>query len=111
MIERATVDGEGVGATREIVFVNGMREVQRVEALDDAARTLRYTMVSSTTPVEDLDAVMRVVADSEGACTIEWSATFETAPEHADEVQAVVQALFDEVLEHYARLGPPEEAA
>ncbi len=101
-IERADVTGEGTGARRDLAFGSGDTATERIEALDDASRTLRYTIDATSMPLEDYHAVMRVVANGPGACTVEWSATFEAPEEAADALKTNVEGLFDEVLTNLA---------
>lgn len=107
-IERMTLEGSGVGATREVVFASGDRVVERLDAVDDASRTLEYAMVSGSMPFENYRGRMRVIPNDEGSCTVEWTATFDAPPEQADALRNLVQNLFDEVLENLATMGPPE---
>ncbi len=107
-IDRMTLEGRGVGATREVVFTSGDRVVERLDAVDDASRTLEYAMVSGSMPFENYRGRMRVIPNDEGSCTVEWTATFDAPPEQADALRNLVQNLFDEVLENLATMGPPE---
>lgn len=106
-IEKVTVEGDGVGATREVVFTSGDRVVERLDAVDDASRTLEYSIVSGSIPFEDFRSRMRVVPDDEGSCTVLWTATFDAPPEQADALRDLIQGLYDEVLENLVTKGPP----
>ncbi|MFN2323915.1 MAG: SRPBCC family protein [Trueperaceae bacterium] len=104
-IDRMTVEGAGVGATREVVFSSGDHVVERLDAVDDASRTLAYSMVSGSLPFEDFRSRVRVVPNDEGSCTVEWAATFDAPPEQVDALQDLVQGLYDEVLANLATMG------
>ncbi len=87
------VKGSGVGATR--TFDSGRGEtLEKLEALDDENRTLRYTIVYGTLPVEDYHATIRVFPGEGDSCELEWSAVFE--PKGVDETKAkeIVEGVF-----------------
>jgi len=94
-----TMVGEGVGAVRTVTLEGGAEVQERLEALDDAERSLSYSIVSSPLPIENYLATIQVAAASDDECEVTWSATFNVAP--ADEtamktlVEGVFQAGFD----------------
>lgn len=106
-IEKVTVEGDGVGATREVVFASGDHVVERLDVVDDASRTLEYSIVSSSLPFEDFRSRMRVVPGGEESCTVEWTATFDAPPERVDALRDLIQGMYDEVLENLVTKGPP----
>lgn len=71
------VRGEGVGQER-IVSHSGRTVVERLTALDEAARTLCYTVVTGNPfPLRDYEATI-AVGDDGGRGRIAWSGRFET---------------------------------
>jgi len=75
-IASLTLKGSGVGAVRTLTYQDGSKVVERLESLNEAGRTLSYTILESTLPVEGYVASMTVrdlgAADSE----VEWFSTF-----------------------------------
>jgi len=75
-LESCTLEGEGVGAVRTVRMPGGLEIRERLEAFDDAGRTLQYSIVgASPLPVDDYLATIRVSEDGGGA-NVEWSSTF-----------------------------------
>jgi hypothetical protein len=86
-IESVSVQGEGIGAVRTLTLPGGLALQERLEALDDASRTLRYAIVGShPLPFDEYLSTIRLSEDGD-ACQIEWSSTF--APRGGAEAQAV----------------------
>lgn len=85
-IESVSVQGEGIGAVRTITLPGGVALQERLEALDEGSRTLRYAIVGShPLPFDEYLATIRLSEDGEG-CQIEWSSSF--APRGGAEAQA-----------------------
>jgi hypothetical protein len=86
-ITGSTMEGEGVGALRTITLEGGVEVVERLESLDDEARTLTYSIVRAPLPIENYVATMTLRDLGGGQCELEWSSTFE--PKGAPEAEGV----------------------
>ncbi len=75
-LERCELDGEGIGAVRTLTLPGGVTLRERLEALDDAARRLQYSILDGPIPVRDYLSTVEVHADGEG-CQVDWSSHFE----------------------------------
>lgn len=75
-VESWTVEGEGVGAIRHITM-GGNVVTERLEAFDDDACSLSYSIQKGPIPVLDYLATISV-HEREGGSRVEWSARFET---------------------------------
>jgi hypothetical protein len=85
-IESVSVQGEGIGAVRTLTLPGGLTLQERLEALDDASRSLSYAIVGShPLPFDDYLSTIRLSEDGDG-CQIEWSSSF--APRGGAEAQA-----------------------
>lgn len=86
------------GQTRTLSLVGGGRIVEKLETIDDNARTYTYSIVDSPLPVSNYTATIKVTGEGENS-TIEWSSEFDPAgasPEDAMKaIQGVYQAGFD----------------
>lgn len=92
-IESCTLDGEGVGAVRTITMPGGVRLQERLEAFDDAARTLRYSIVDGPVPLGDYLSTIRVSEDGEG-CSIDWSSQFEPKGVSEEQARSIVEGIY-----------------
>src|SRR5437868_3940012 len=72
------VDGDGVGAVRTI-SMGGSDTVERLEALDNETKTLRYSMVRGPLPVENYLATMQFTALGDTRTKIDWTSSFDAA--------------------------------
>jgi hypothetical protein len=71
-----TLTGQGVGALRTMTFQDGSRVKERLESLNDASRSLTYTILESTLPVEGYIASLTVRDLGPAGCEVEWFSTF-----------------------------------
>jgi hypothetical protein len=78
--------GDAVGAVRNVLY-QGKRIRQMLLALSDIERSQTYAFCGEAPmPVRDYRATLRVVPVTDGGCGfVEWSATFDCAPERQDE--------------------------
>jgi hypothetical protein len=83
------MSGDGVGATRTIVF-RGAPTIERLEALDNDAMRLVYSMVQGPLPIKDYLATMQLIAIDSGRTRLDWSSTFEPdGMSEGDAIEAV----------------------
>ncbi len=90
---------------RRLYLAGGGALLERLEAVDDNQRVLRYSIVESPLPVGDDLATLRVRDRGDGAsCTVEWSREFEPvgAPE-SDAVKAI-EGIYQAGLENLKRI-------
>jgi hypothetical protein len=87
-IKKSTMEGSGVGAVRTLTFEGGGPPVvEKLEKLDDQAKTLSYSIITSPLPVKDYFSTMEVMDVGAGQCELKWYSTFE--PKDAPEAEAV----------------------
>ncbi len=65
-IESCEVEGEGIGCVRAIGMPGGIVVKERLESLDDGARTLSYSIVEGPMPVENYLATIKVSEQGTG---------------------------------------------
>lgn len=93
LVARCTVDGEGVGAMRTVYGPDGAQMREQLLSLDDATRTLSYTIVDVDTPWRQYLSTMRVWDDGDGRSVLEWLATCEPAmPE--EEAERILEYVY-----------------
>lgn len=85
-VSRSETDGTGVGAVRDLHLAGGGLLRERLENLDAAGRSLRYTILEGPLPVQDYVSTLRV-SGGDGRSTVHWSSEF--APAGASEAEAV----------------------
>jgi hypothetical protein len=76
MVDNCTVAGEGVGAVRTLTLADGGTIVERLEALDEAARRMSYALLTDT-PFRDCLTTVSLGDLGRGRCQVTWSASFE----------------------------------
>jgi len=99
---QVTVSGSGIGMERRIAMGPDKSIVERLEALDPAARTLTYGIpVNVPFPVTNYHATMRARPSGTG-CELEWSASYDCAPEAAPQVEKAVQGTYGMMIDWIA---------
>lgn len=93
-IEECRVEGEGVGAVRTLSMPGGLKLQERLEAFDDAARSLSYAIIGEhPLPLDDYLSTVRVVEESADRCSIEWTSEFvPKGPEEA--ARSMVEGIY-----------------
>ncbi len=91
---KSRMEGEGVGALRTLTLPDGNEIVERLEAYDDDARTLSYSIVSGPLPVKDYHSTMKVSPLSETRCEVTWSSTFEAAGVSPEEARDAIEGIY-----------------
>ena len=72
------LEGSGVGAVRTIKM-GEMIIRERLEKIDEKARTLSYSIIEAPFPVRDYLATMQLSEPAAGRTKLAWSSTFESA--------------------------------
>ena len=75
-VGNCTVEGAGVGALRTLTSADGSTVVERLEALDQAAHRLRYSLLTDT-PFRNCQTTMAVRELTPSQPELAWSVTFE----------------------------------
>lgn len=76
------LEGEGVGMIRHLDIPGLGLVSERLDLLDDASRTLAYSMVSETMAgMARYSATVQVITDGAGQCCLRWRGEFEPLPE------------------------------
>jgi mxaD protein len=78
------LEGEGIGQTRTI-SMGAVPTVERLEALDDDAKRLQYSMVASALPVANYLSTIQLSPAGEGRTKVDWSSTFDVTGELSEE--------------------------
>lgn len=93
--EIVTSSGQGPGATRKIRTPDGVHMLDRLDTVDHAARTIRYSLVASESdpvPMTSYQATMRLQSSDDGTTELEWSGRLDLVP-GADEKQIIPMIL------------------
>jgi hypothetical protein len=72
----AQSDPEGDGELRRLTLADGGQILERLERLDDGARTCVYSIVESPLPITGYVSTM-VVREAGDKCEFDWSGSFE----------------------------------
>ena len=87
-IAESRTEGSGVGAVRTLTMKDGGPPiVEKLEKLDEQARTLTYSIVTSPLPLDGYVATMEVAVLAVDECELRWYSTFQ--PEGATEQEAI----------------------
>lgn len=94
-IEAFEIEGEGVGAVRTITMGGG-QVIERLDQFDEDTLTFAYCIVNEDNPlpVSNYSSIVKITADSDKSCTVDWTGTFE--PKGVDEEAAskVVRGIY-----------------
>jgi hypothetical protein len=91
-IESCETEGEGVGSRRSIPMAGGV-VVETLDALDDEAMSLTYSIVESPLPFRDYSATMLVSGEGEGSM-LTWSGTFVADGAPSEQAESLASAIY-----------------
>jgi hypothetical protein len=103
--EKSTMEGSGVGALRSLYLKSGGPPiVEKLEKLDDQAKTLSYSIVTAPLPLKDYFATVEVTDLGPGQCEVKWYSTFEPTDAPEAEVIKIVEGVYSEAFEGLKKL-------
>jgi hypothetical protein len=89
------IEGDGVGAVR-IITMGDAQVIERLNVHNKAALEFSYSILNEDNPlpVSEYSSHVKITADSDGSCTVDWTGTFQ--PKNADEAAAakVVRGIY-----------------
>jgi hypothetical protein len=104
MLSRVECDSEKEGSLRLAEGRDGSRQAERLLEIAPQQRFYRYGMETTPMPVHDYIGEFRIEADTSGASTVAWSATFEAVADDgktADQVRQFFRAGLDNIASLY----------
>lgn len=93
-VSKSVADGSDVGAQRTLTLQDGGQIVERLESIDQEARTLEYSIVSSPLPVDNYRSKMEVKELGPGQCEVRWSSTFDASGVSEEEAQETIEGVY-----------------
>lgn len=91
-IQSCSVEGQGIGAIRTLKM-GGLELRERLEAFDDAGRSLCYAIIGDhPLPFDNYLSTVRVV-DQGDACTVEWSSSYDPKGSE-DQASGLIQGIY-----------------
>jgi hypothetical protein len=93
-IVNSTMEGSGVGAVRTLTLGDGGQTVEKLEGLDEQARSLSYSIVNSPLPLENYLSTMQVRDLGRNKCEVVWSSTFKPKGAPEAEAKKIVEGVY-----------------
>lgn len=90
-IERSELTQEG--QTRTLSLAGGGTIVEKLEKVDDGARTYSYSIIDSPLPVANYTATITVSGEGDNS-TIEWSSEFNADGASEQDAMSVIQDIY-----------------
>lgn len=94
-VKSCEVEGEGVGAIRTLSLGGGPPLRERLEARNDAERSLSYSILDGPLPVSGYLATIRVREEAGGSARVEWSSRFEPRGVSEEQVRAILRGVYE----------------
>ena len=103
-VTRSRVDGLGEGAIRTLELAMGATMEERLDHVDDTARTYSYSIVRGPLPMADTSATLTARERDGGGCTIQWDSSFEPAGVGESEAVKIVEAVYQVGFDNLKRM-------
>lgn len=105
-IASCEADGDTVGSMRKLTTGDGAVVMERLDSIDDGAKSYSYSITDSPLPLSGYSATVRVAGGSDGSSSeVHWSSEFQ--PDGAPEadvmaiIEGIYQAGFDALTEKF----------
>ena len=90
-VEKSELTEEG--QTRTLSLAGGGTIVEKLEKVDDGARTYSYSIIDSPLPVANYTSTIKVSGEGDNS-TIEWSSDFDPAGASVEDAMQAVQGIY-----------------
>jgi hypothetical protein len=102
---KVEINGTGIGMTRSMVFTNGFRFVERLEALDNASMTLAYAVVDNPAMTyTNYHAMFTIKPDTADRSILSWSATFTPRPGQEETSRKAILFFVDASFNNFVKI-------
>jgi ribosome-associated toxin RatA of RatAB toxin-antitoxin module len=105
-VANSSVDGSGVGTTRTLTLQDGAQLFEKLERLDDSAKSLEYSIVSGPLPVENYRSTITVTKIGPDQCEVSWSSTFEPKGVSTEQAEEVISGIYTMGFDGLKKLFP-----
>jgi len=106
-VSHSALEGSGVGAVRRCTLRDGGQLVERLESLDEANRTLTYSIVEGALPVKNYRSTMTVRALDGERCELHWRSEFEVAEGGEDALKGLLAGAYKQGIDGIEQLLAP----
>ena len=93
-IASCEADGDAVGDMRKLTTGDGAVVHERLDSIDEGARTYSYSITDSPLPLSGYQATISVAEGGEGSSVVHWSSEFDPVGAPEAEVVAVVEGIY-----------------
>ncbi len=103
-VEKSELEEEG--QARKLTLAGGGTIIERLEKIDDDARTYSYTITDRPLPLANYVATIKVTGEgpgNEGGCKVEWSSEFEPVGGE-NEAMDIVQDIYKTGLDNLKKM-------
>ncbi len=101
---KSRVDGQGEGSIRTLELAMGGTIEERLDHLDDAARTYSYSIVRGPRSMAGYSATLTARDRDGGGCTIQWDGSFEPAGVSESEAVKIVETVYQAGFDNLKRM-------
>lgn len=110
-ITKSTIEGSGPGAVRTLVLAGGgLPVLEKLESLDDNARILCYSIVTSPLPIDSYFATVELKELGPNKCELYWGSTFQLKGATEAEAVKIVEGVYVAAFEGLKVIFPGETA-
>ena len=107
-----SVEGESIGAVRTLTLPEDGKVVETLDAHDDESRSITYSIVESTLPIDNYTSTMTVSVNDDGKTEFRWASSFTAKGVSDEEAQIFVEHFYMGGFNDLKKaLGEAEESA
>ncbi|MCB2174011.1 SRPBCC family protein [bacterium] len=92
---RSSLQFSSIRGSTDTCFKNLVSQhFEKLERLDDASKSLEYSIVSGPLPVEHYRSTITVTKIGPDQCEVSWSSTFEPKGVSAEQAEEVISGIY-----------------
>jgi len=90
----STIEARGEDTVRVINISGGGVLTEKLEAHDDAAMSQSYSIVDGPLPVADYYSTIKVTAEDDDKCTVDWTGKFKADGADDDTASKIISGIY-----------------
>lgn len=91
LIEKVDVEGSGIGAIRTIYIKGGGIISEKLTAIDEMNRVMKFIILSTPMPVHNYEGVFSVEDSGNDNCSVQFESIYEVTSDQREEMHNLIK--------------------
>ena len=91
LIERVTLEGEGIGAVRNIYLKGGGEIIEELTKIDNTNHVMEFIILSTPMPISNYTGICKVKKISNVKCEMTFISKYDVSTENRKEIEPIIK--------------------